>query len=79
MLKRRFKSSPRNSDAFGLAPVIRGRGPAVEEARSVADEYVFIDEWDVDAPQEALFDALAGCAHLSGVVAARVSPGRGRL
>jgi uncharacterized protein YndB with AHSA1/START domain len=23
------------------------------------DEYVFIDEWDVDAPQEAVFDALA--------------------
>jgi len=25
----------------------------------VADEYVFIDEWDVDAPLEAVFDALA--------------------
>ena len=25
----------------------------------MADEYVFIDEWDVDAPQEAVFDALA--------------------
>ena len=25
----------------------------------MADEYVFIDEWDVDAPQEAIFDALA--------------------
>jgi hypothetical protein len=25
----------------------------------LADEYVFIDEWDVDAPQEAVFDALA--------------------
>ena len=22
-------------------------------------EYVFIDEWDVSAPQEAVFDALA--------------------
>ena len=26
---------------------------------TLADEYVFIDEWDVDAPQEAVFDALA--------------------
>jgi uncharacterized protein YndB with AHSA1/START domain len=25
----------------------------------VASEYVFIDEWDVDAPREAVFDALA--------------------
>ena len=25
----------------------------------MAKEYVFIDEWDVDAPQEAIFDALA--------------------
>jgi uncharacterized protein YndB with AHSA1/START domain len=25
----------------------------------VAREYVFIDEWDVDAPHEAVFDALA--------------------
>ena len=25
----------------------------------MANEYVFIDEWDVDAPQEAVFDALA--------------------
>jgi uncharacterized protein YndB with AHSA1/START domain len=25
----------------------------------VARDYVFIDEWDVDAPQEAVFDALA--------------------
>ena len=25
----------------------------------MADEYVFIDEWDVDAPQEQVFDALA--------------------
>jgi uncharacterized protein YndB with AHSA1/START domain len=25
----------------------------------MANEYVFLDEWDVDAPQEAVFDALA--------------------
>ena len=25
----------------------------------MADEYVFVDEWDVDAPQEAVFEALA--------------------
>jgi uncharacterized protein YndB with AHSA1/START domain len=25
----------------------------------MAAEYVFIDEWDVDAPQEAVFEALA--------------------
>jgi hypothetical protein len=25
----------------------------------VAKEYVFVDEWDVDAPQEAVFEALA--------------------
>jgi uncharacterized protein YndB with AHSA1/START domain len=25
----------------------------------MAGEYVFIDEWDVDAPQEAVFEALA--------------------
>lgn len=25
----------------------------------MASEYVFIDEWDVDAPQEAVFEALA--------------------
>ena len=25
----------------------------------MANEYVFIDEWDVDAPQEAVFEALA--------------------
>ena len=24
----------------------------------MASEYVFIDEWDVDAPQEAVFNAL---------------------
>jgi uncharacterized protein YndB with AHSA1/START domain len=29
------------------------------EAMTLADEYVFIDEWDVDAPQEQVFDALA--------------------
>jgi uncharacterized protein YndB with AHSA1/START domain len=27
--------------------------------RPMAGEYVFIDEWDVDAPQERVFDALA--------------------
>ena len=26
---------------------------------AVASEYVFIDEWDVDAPREAVFTALA--------------------
>ena len=31
----------------------------VEEATTLADEYVFIDEWNVDAPQEEVFDALA--------------------
>ena len=25
----------------------------------MASEYVFIDEWDVDAPQEAVYEALA--------------------
>jgi hypothetical protein len=25
----------------------------------MASEYLFVDEWDVDAPQEAVFDALA--------------------
>jgi uncharacterized protein YndB with AHSA1/START domain len=25
----------------------------------MADEYVFCDEWDVDAPREAVFEALA--------------------
>ncbi len=25
----------------------------------MASEYVFIDEWDIDAPQDAVFDALA--------------------
>ncbi len=25
----------------------------------MASEYVFVDEWDVDAPQEAVFDAIA--------------------
>jgi hypothetical protein len=25
----------------------------------MAAEYVFVDEWDVDAPQQAVFDALA--------------------
>jgi uncharacterized protein YndB with AHSA1/START domain len=25
----------------------------------VANEYVFVDEWDVDAPQEAVYDTLA--------------------
>jgi uncharacterized protein YndB with AHSA1/START domain len=33
--------------------------PSDPEERSMASEYVFIDEWDVDAPQEAVFDALA--------------------
>lgn len=28
----------------------------------MAKEYVFIDEWDVDAPQEAVFEALADSA-----------------
>jgi uncharacterized protein YndB with AHSA1/START domain len=25
----------------------------------MAKEYVFLDEWDVDAPQEAVFEAIA--------------------
>src|SRR5207248_3812421 len=25
----------------------------------VPNEYVFVDEWDVDAPQEAVYDAIA--------------------
>jgi uncharacterized protein YndB with AHSA1/START domain len=32
---------------------------ALCETRRVAGEYVFVDEWDVDAPREAVFDALA--------------------
>jgi uncharacterized protein YndB with AHSA1/START domain len=31
----------------------------VREHVVMASEYVFVDEWDVDAPQEAVFDALA--------------------
>jgi mannose-6-phosphate isomerase-like protein (cupin superfamily)/uncharacterized protein YndB with AHSA1/START domain len=46
--------------ALGRARGLRARYPQYSEG--VADEtgeYVFIDEWDVDAPQEAVFDALA--------------------
>ena len=45
----------------------------------MADEYVFIDEWDVEAPQEAVFDALADARTYPGVVAARLHRGRGGL
>jgi uncharacterized protein YndB with AHSA1/START domain len=31
----------------------------VREHVVMASEYIFVDEWDVDAPQEAVFDALA--------------------
>jgi uncharacterized protein YndB with AHSA1/START domain len=43
----------------GRPPVIHRQARAVEEGEPLANEYVFIDEWDVQAPPEAVFDALA--------------------
>ena len=47
--------------AIGRARGLRARYPQYSEGVSEAPhgEYVFIDEWDVDAPAEAVFDALA--------------------
>jgi mannose-6-phosphate isomerase-like protein (cupin superfamily) len=33
--------------------------PLAALGRGMADEYVFVDEWDVDAPQQAVFDAVS--------------------
>jgi mannose-6-phosphate isomerase-like protein (cupin superfamily)/uncharacterized protein YndB with AHSA1/START domain len=44
----------------GLAAVARGVGyTARADEERLPREYVFVDEWDVDAPREAVFDALA--------------------
>jgi uncharacterized protein YndB with AHSA1/START domain len=47
--------------ALGRARGLRARYPQYSEGVSEAPpgEYVFVDEWDVDAPAEAVFDALA--------------------
>lgn len=47
--------------AAALAPVGRLRGYRIarEEEPAAARGYVFLDEWDVDAPIEVVFDALA--------------------
>lgn len=47
--------------AAALTPVGRLRGYRIarEHAASAAPGYVFLDGWDVDAPIEAVFDALA--------------------
>ena len=44
----------------------------------MAADYLFLDEWDVDAPQEAVFDALAEHTHISDVVAADLRGGQSR-
>ncbi|MFL5907265.1 MAG: hypothetical protein ACJ75Z_06665 [Solirubrobacterales bacterium] len=33
----------------------------------MAKEYVFLDEWEVDAPQEAVFNALAAARTKDGL------------
>ena len=43
----------------------------------MAKEYVFLDEWDVDAPQEAVFNALADARTYPGLVEAGLHRGRG--
>ena len=49
--------------ALGRVRGYRARYPAYSEGVSDASgEYVFIDEWHVDAPPEAVFDALADAA-----------------
>jgi hypothetical protein len=46
----------------------------------MAAEYVFIDEWDVDAPQEAVFEALADArTYLTGKGAWTLTPRDGRV
>ncbi len=47
--------------ALGRARGYRARYPEYSEGVSAADtgEYLFVDEWDVDAPPEAVFDAIA--------------------
>src|SRR5205085_11326512 len=51
---------PPGPPAAAAAALIRSRvGCAEIDWRPMASEYVFIDEWDVDAPQEAVFAALA--------------------
>ena len=42
-----------------LGELLGYRGRYAEEARDSGPEYVFVDEWDVNAPSEAVFDALA--------------------
>jgi hypothetical protein len=32
----------------------------------MANEYVFVDEWEVDAPQQAVFEALAAPTRSGG-------------
>ena len=41
-------------------------------------EYLFVDEWDVDAPREAVFDAIADARSYPRVVEARLHRRRGR-
>jgi mannose-6-phosphate isomerase-like protein (cupin superfamily)/uncharacterized protein YndB with AHSA1/START domain len=45
--------------ALGKAKGLRARYPAYSAGVADADEYVFIDEWHVDAPPEPVFDAIA--------------------
>jgi Polyketide cyclase / dehydrase and lipid transport len=71
MPRRRFESSPRSwrFDSQNLFPLRPGmiresiRTESLLAARpgegEMAKEYVFLDEWDVDAPQKAIFNALA--------------------
>jgi hypothetical protein len=34
----------------------------------MATEYVFLDEWEVQASPDVVFEALAGCAYLPALV-----------
>lgn len=45
--------------ALGKAKGLRARYPEYSEGAPDVDEYVFIDEWHVDAQPEAVFDAIA--------------------
>ena len=47
-------------------------------SRTVAGEYVFIDEWDVEAPQEEVFQALADARTYPQWWSPHLQRGRGR-
>src|SRR5438874_1304462 len=62
MTPHRPSTTPRRRSSQTASAATRVSSEAavgLARGRRVAAEYVFLDEWDVDAPQEAVFEALA--------------------